>query len=110
VPATGTSPAEVDFPPCAVLPPLVLPDVPVELELDPPDVDVLELLLLPFVDVVCPVLTPPVPVPAAAALRRLSAAAAAPSDWLYAVSGASTQKTAIAQVDRVRMRMEGAPP
>jgi hypothetical protein len=112
--ATGTSPAEVDFPFCPVaLPPLVPP---VELELDPPDVVVLEVLelLLPlvllFVDVVCPdwVLTPPVP--RVAARRRLSAAAASPSDWLYAASGASRHTTATAQKVRVRVRMEGAPP
>ena len=115
--ATGTSPAEVDFPFCPVdaLPPLVL--LPVELELDPPDVVVLEVLelLLPlvllFVDVVCCpdwVLTPPVP--RVAARRRLSAAAASPSDWLYAASGASRHTTATAQKVRVRVRMEGAPP
>jgi hypothetical protein len=91
----------------------------VELELDPPDVEVAEVLdvlelLLPLVllvDVVCcpdGVLTPPVP--RAAARRRLSAAAAAPSPWLYAVSGASRQTTATAQIVRVRVRMEGAPP
>jgi hypothetical protein len=49
----GSSPDEVDFPPCPVLP----PDVLVELALDPPDDEVLEvlevLLLLVFVDVVC---------------------------------------------------------
>ena len=84
-----------------------------------PDVVVLEVLevlelLLPlvllFVDVVCPdwVLTPPVP--RVAARRRLSAAAASPSDWLYAASGASRHTTATAQKVRVRVRMEGAPP
>jgi hypothetical protein len=117
----GTSPAEVDFPFCPAdeLPPLVLP-AGVELELDPPDVEVLEVLpvlelLLPlvllFVDVVCCpdwVLTPPVP--RAADRRRLSAAAASPSDWLYAVSGASRHTTATAQIVWVRVRMEGAPP
>lgn len=112
--ATGTSPAEVDFPfcPADALPPLVLP-AGVELVLDPPDVevlDVLELLVL-LVDVVCCpdwVLTPPVP--RAADRRRLSAAAASPSDWLYAVSGASRHTTATAQIVWVRVRMEGAPP
>jgi hypothetical protein len=114
--ATGTSPAEVDFPfcPADALPPLVLPVAPVELEVDPPDVEVLELLLplvLLFVDVVCCpdwVLTPPVP--RVAARRRLSAAAASPSDWLFAASGASRHTTATAQKVRVRVRMEGAPP
>jgi hypothetical protein len=96
------------------LPPLVLPVADVELELDPPDVEVLEVLLLLvllFVDVVCCpdwVLTPPVP--RVAARRRLSAAAASPSDWLYAVSGASRHTTATAQMVGVRVRMEGAPP
>jgi hypothetical protein len=106
----GTSPAEVDLPPCAVLPPDA--DVVVELVLDPPEVEVLELLVLVllFVDVVCDpvwVLTPPVAL--FVVLRRLSAAAASPSDWLYAVNGASRQTTANAQVG-IRVRMEGAPP
>jgi hypothetical protein len=105
----GTSPAEVDLPPCAVLPPDA--DV-VELVLDPPEVEELELLVLVllFVDVVCDpvwVLTPPVAL--FVVLRRLSAAAASPSDWLYAVNGASRQTTANAQVG-IRVRMEGAPP
>jgi hypothetical protein len=96
----------------------VLPVASVELEDDPPDVEVLEVLvlevlelLLLFVDVVCCpdwVLTPPVP--RVAARRRLSAAAAAPSDWLYAASGASRHTTATTQIVRVRVRMEGAPP
>ena len=106
--AAGASPAEAES---------------VELELDPADVEVLELeplivevlevleLALVFVDVVCCpdwVLTPPVP--RVAARRRLSAAAASPSDWLYAASGASRHTTATAQIVRVRVRMEGAPP
>jgi hypothetical protein len=92
----------------------------VELELDPPDVevaevlDVLELLLplvLLLVDVVCcPDWVLAAPVPRVAARRRLSAAAAAPSPWLYAVSGASRHRTAAAQIVGVRVRMEGAPP
>ena len=127
---TGTSDDEVDLPFCtaAALPPLVLPEV-VELEVDPTDVAVLEVLeVLEVLDVleVLEVLLPSVlllvvvvcwpdcvltlPVPRAAALRRLSAAAAAPSDWLYAVNGASAHNTATAQIVWVRMRMEGAPP
>ena len=102
----------VDLPPCAVLP----PDEVVELVLDPPDVEVLEVLevlvvLAVFVDVVCdPVLVLTPPAGRAVARRRLSAAAASPSDWLYAAKGASRQPMATAQVVRVRVRMEGAPP
>jgi hypothetical protein len=117
----GTSDDEVDLPfcPAAAPPPLVLPEV-VEVEIDPPDVVVLEVLevlevlspsVLLVVVVVCwpdCVLTPPVP--RAAALRRLSAVAASPSDWLYAVNGASVHNTATAQIVWVRMRMGGAPP
>jgi hypothetical protein len=93
-----------------VLPP---DDVVVDVVLEPPEVELLEVLpelVLLFVDVVCDpvwVLTPPVG--RAAVLRRLSAAAASPSDWPNAANGASKQTRATAQVG-IRVRMEGAPP